>query len=81
MWTPRRFPFRIADLLSANMPAREMIGILFQLMLLAQSGTVAGILTTEAARPAAGVRIAALAQPENPSKELRRRPRDGDKRK
>ena len=52
-----------------------MIGIILQLMLLVQGipplpnqgGTVTGVLTTEASRPAAGVRVAVMEQPENPA--------------
>jgi hypothetical protein len=52
-----------------------MLGFLFPIILLAQGipvlpnqgGTVTGVLTTEVARPAVGVRVAVMVQPENPA--------------
>jgi hypothetical protein len=52
-----------------------MLGFLLPIILLMQGipvlpnqgGTVTGVLTTEGARPAAGVRVAVMVQPENPA--------------
>jgi hypothetical protein len=57
------------------MTANSMFGILVHIVLLLQGipllpnpgGTVAGVLTTDAGRPAAGVRVAVMEQPANPA--------------
>jgi hypothetical protein len=57
------------------MAANPMLGIFVQIILLLQGipvlpnqgGTVTGAVSTEASRPAAGVRVAVMEQPENPT--------------